>query len=75
MGKYNPETTEQELADLLYTAGGMQTGPNKRTYVTRHYEVCIGIGKDHTATITIDEDSLLALCERNGYTADDLISA
>lgn len=35
--------------------------PRKTTYHTKHYQYVVGIGNDHVATLTIDEDALKAL--------------
>ena len=35
--------------------------PAKIEHYTKHYEVTIGIGPDHTARLIIDEDSVMAL--------------
>ena len=37
--------------------------PPKRAFHTPHVDICVGIGKDHTADITLDVDSLVALEE------------
>ncbi len=35
--------------------------PSARQYATPHSDLCIGIGADHTADITMDDDALMEL--------------
>ena len=53
----------------------MTEAPNKTTYAAKHYQTIIGIGDDHAATITLDEDAMKELCERKGYSMADFIEA
>jgi len=47
------------LAELFRRSSDRLAGsPVKRTYVTPHTDLCIGIGPDHTASITLDNDAL-----------------
>ena len=47
------------LAELVRRNGDRLTSsPVKRTYATPHFDLCIGIGPDHTADITLDSDAL-----------------
>ncbi|MFJ5538545.1 hypothetical protein [Vreelandella titanicae] len=47
------------LAELLRRNSDRLTGsPVKRTYGTPHFDLCIGVGPDHTADITLDNDAL-----------------
>ena len=39
----------------------LNEGPVKIQYGTRHYSIIIGIGKDHTAELLIEEDALKEL--------------
>jgi len=71
------KSQEFSLSHLLLVSLGdnnyMKRSPNKTMYASKHYQVTIGIGKDHTATLTIDEESLNKLCEITGIDAEDLI--
>lgn len=42
------------------------TAPIKRVFCSKHYEHIIGIGKDHTASLIIDEDALKELQKKGG---------
>lgn len=69
------EDDETKLASLLYTGGAMDESPKSTTYATKHFQLIIAIGKNHTATITIDEESMKELCKRKGYSMQDFIEA
>ena len=50
------------LAELMKrNHGQLNPTPKKRQFVSSHVELCIGIGRDHTANITIDVDALSEL--------------
>jgi len=69
------EDEETKLARLLFMGGSMSESPNKTTYVSKHYQMTIGIGNDHVATITLDEDAMKVLCARKDYCMSDFIAA
>lgn len=64
---------ESWLATLLNSGIKIGRGPRKRQYIGDHYDVIIGIGDDHTATLTIDDESLKVLCERNDIDMAELL--
>jgi len=64
---------ESVLANLVGVGGKLQEAPETTEYYTKHYQLIVGIGDDHTATVTFDEDSLKELCKNHGYELDDFI--
>ncbi|OBX36971.1 hypothetical protein A8U91_01319 [Halomonas elongata] len=54
------------LAELIRRKGHGTDAPHTRRYATPHLDYCIGIGKNHTADITLDEDALAELDRRVG---------
>ncbi len=52
---------EDLLASLLYASSFLDEAPTAIRLAGEWYDVTIGIGKDHTARILIDGDSLRAL--------------
>ena len=70
------ESEDWVLLSLLFVNGNngyMKPAPNKTTYVSKHYQAIIGIGNDHVATVTIDEDALKTLCDKYGHDIEDFI--
>ena len=56
-------TDEQLLAELI-RRNNVKPSPIKKTFVSPHSEVVVGIGSDWHATINIDNDALEVLnCE------------
>lgn len=53
-------TNQQIVAELL-NRHELFPAPIKREYGSGHVEACIEIDKDHTCTLTIDEEALAAL--------------
>ena len=52
------------LAELIRrNQDNTHDAPSKREYFTPHYDVLIGVGKDHTADITLDHDAMSELME------------
>lgn len=47
---------ERLLAEVL-RRNKCSLAPKKRTFVSKHFDFTIGIGKDHHVSITIDEDA------------------
>lgn len=58
--------TDIDLLAELVRRRGVGQSPKRREYRTPHYDVLIGIGRDNTADITLDGDSLLELNRRRG---------
>ncbi|WP_280568235.1 hypothetical protein [Chromohalobacter sp. 296-RDG] len=54
------------LAELIRRKGPGGATPHKRRIGIPHRDVCIGIGKDHAADITMEEDALAELHRRAG---------
>ena len=50
-------TDEQLLAELV-RRHKVQVAPNSVKLLTPHSVVAVGIGKDHTATVVVDDESL-----------------
>ena len=69
------ESELELLTNLLWLGGKMQVSPIRRTYGSRHYDLCIAIGNDHSATLTIDEDSLKRLCEISGHQISNFLES
>jgi len=65
---------ELKLASLVRFADCVNDAPRKTQRQGVWYEIYIGIGSDHMAYITIDDDALKALCDRQGLDHDELIS-
>ena len=61
------EKDETILLRKLLEEGDVNPAPEKVEYSTPHYELIIGIGKDHTASIFIDEDAYFELMENDEY--------
>ena len=57
-----------KLGASIYISREAELGcaPVKRLFHSKHYEYIIGIGKDHTASLTIDEDALKELRKMGG---------
>lgn len=53
--------TDENLLKILLMRNIVQDAPTKVTFYTRHHTITIGIGKDHTATIVLDDDALTKL--------------
>lgn len=49
------------LQDLKARGGTLGEAPYKTERFGKHYSVLIGIGKDHTAELTLNEDALQVL--------------
>ncbi|WP_162619423.1 hypothetical protein [Salinicola peritrichatus] len=60
------DLTDIDLLAELIRRRGVGHAPKRREYHTPHYDVCVGVGRDHTADITLDGDSLLELNRRRG---------
>jgi hypothetical protein len=56
---------EEKLLKKLVENGDIGPAPNRSEYYTPHYEVIVGIGKDHTAKIILDEGAYFALMEED----------
>lgn len=54
------------LAELIRRKGEGTPAPGIRGYVTPHYDFCVGIGKNHTADITLDNDAIAEIERRLG---------
>ena len=53
--------SDSELLKEIILRGNPVKSPSKTTYVSSHKVLTVGIGKDHTATIAICDDSLCEL--------------
>lgn len=61
---------EQEKTILLRTLVENDTprpAPTRMEFYTPHYEIVVGIGKDYSATIIIDEESYFELMESEEF--------
>jgi len=68
-------TKEKTLVDLLNEQTTfLTTAPCRTKCYGVWYEVVIGIGNDHTASLTIDKDSLMELCNRNNINFEEVTS-
>lgn len=55
------------LAEIVRRQGRRKTeSPHTRRYHTAHYDICLAVGNDHTADLTLDADSLGELNRRTG---------
>ena len=61
------EKEETYLLRKLIEEGNLNPAPSKMEFYTPHFEMVIGIGKDHSATLIIDEDSYFELLENDEY--------
>ena len=50
--------SNNDLLRELFKRNGLSSAPTKIELVSSHKECIIGIGKDHTASIIIDENAL-----------------
>ena len=57
---------EKVLSELIGVAGPVYEAPQKTARCGRWHQLTIGIGEDHTAYVTIDDDALAELCRRTG---------
>lgn len=57
-------TNEGKLWNLIYNMEP-SPAPSKRTYRAPHQEFLVGIGPDHTAHITMDQEAYEELIRRN----------
>lgn len=55
--------TNTKALKYLIDANKMAPAPYKTQRQGKHYEVIIGIGNDHIATLTLDEDAYIELCK------------
>ncbi|WP_163557574.1 hypothetical protein [Halomonas sp. NO4] len=55
------EYTDIELLRELLSRNRLQPTPYHRIFASPHQEAVVGIGADHTADITLDEDALALL--------------
>ena len=58
------EFTTVELLREIMSRERIAPGPFRREFVSPHVEAVVGIGKDHTATISVDEEALEVLFEK-----------
>ena len=65
---------ELKLASLVRVSDCVNDAPRKTQRQGVWHEIIIGIGNDHTAYITMDDDALKALCDSQGLDYDELIS-
>jgi hypothetical protein len=56
------QVSTRAMKALLMT-NDIGDAPHKTQRVGKHYEVIIAIGKDHTATLTLDESAYFELCK------------
>ena len=68
------ENEENKLASLFWIADTVSAAPIKTQRNGVWYELIIGIGNDHTAYVTIDDEALNTLCERNAMNFEEIIS-
>jgi hypothetical protein len=68
------ENEESKLASLFWIADSVSAAPIKTLRHGVWYELIIGIGNNHTAHVTIDDEALKVLCERNAMNFDEIIS-
>jgi len=68
------EDEENKLASLFWIADHVCDAPPKTQRAGKWYQLIIGIGNDHTAYVTIDDDALKALCDRNAMDFDEIVS-
>ena len=68
------ENEESKLASLIWLAGNMKAAPHKTQRVGVWFELVVGIGNDNVAYITMDEESLKELCNRNSIDFEALTS-
>jgi len=61
------------LAGLLWVGGTMRVAAPVTTRYTKHYELLIPIGKNHTASIVIEKDALKVLCNLRDMDISDLL--
>lgn len=69
------EVSTVELLREIMSREKLSEGPETRTFVSRHIEAIVGIGKDHIATISVDEDALAVLFEKakqNNYGVESI---
>ena len=60
------QANEMILSELIGAAGPVYEAPPKTARCGRWHQLTIGIGEDHTAYVTIDDDALVELCRRTG---------
>ncbi len=58
---------EEKLLKELVERGDIGPAPTRSEYYTPHYEVIVGIGKDHSAKIIIDEEAYFTLLENEDF--------
>ena len=57
------EQINTRAMSALLMLNNVGVAPCKTQRHGAHYEVIIGIGRDHTATLTLDEDAYFELCK------------
>ena len=55
------EYLKKIVLNQLKQAGSIEPAPIKTQRNGKHYEILVGIGNDHTARVTLNEDALEAL--------------
>ena len=64
---------EHYLMAMVESSDVILEAPTKRKFYEPHYIITLAIGNDHTADLTIDEESLQELCERNDHDFETIL--
>ncbi len=59
------EVSTVELLREIMSRERIAPTPSRREFASPHVEAIVGIGKDHYATVTVDEDALAVLFEKS----------